>query len=803
MSKLRFIIVALLLLSQFTCSLKAAEETAEPQEQAPVEIEEFKEADVSRKGELGKYYGFSEMEIIKLDWDVANIVIDDIDGDGINDIAVINNLKSRLDILLTVKNPQEAAVKEFFTDENDDINEFSESGKFKKENVLVNVKVLNLVCGDFNGDGLKDFAFYGNPKGLYLLLQKKPTDSQDAKSLIWQNLKKIKIDDGLGFSSAIAADDINADGRNDLLVLSADAVYVLMQQTDGELANPVKFAVTEKPLGIELCDINNDGHRDILLITTDENWPVHIRFGDSTGKFGPQQRYFIDRPAALTIKKDDKDNLIYTVDLQSNRLNCYKYSPQITEKDKKIPIVYYPLEASATSTYSDIVAGDFDGDGLYDIVVSNPTSAQITLFRNTAGKGLEKGIDFPALSETLKISIANIDGDSKDELVSLSVKEKTLGISSYENERFLFPQPIDTGGEPLAFEICDANGSGRTDCAVIVKDANDARFFAVIYGINRSSGEKVSDKLYLKDVLSNPENLKALDFDGNGLCDFIVFISSYSDPIFIRQTAAGVFEILDKPSAGLSLIKSARPEGIFTDDIDGKNGNEILIAQGNFARNVIFDTNAGRWDIVDQYNAAGTANTITSAVSFDIDGDSEKEIILFDSARQVMQILKKDKDNIFRFSIEQEIGSWQLKKVMIADVGADGAGAIILFDGKKFALISPAAQQGFLEQMFSYETDVKDGKYARIAVGHLNTLGIADLVVLEYTKAYIEILAMQDAFKPQLAMRFKVFEQKSFEEEQQRQLIEPRQIEIADVTGDGKDDIIIIVHDRIIVYPQD
>jgi hypothetical protein len=32
---------------------------------------------------------------------------------------------------------------------------------------------------------------------------------------------------------------------------------------------------------------------------------------------------------------------------------------------------------------------------------------------------------------------------------------------------------------------------------------------------------------------------------------------------------------------------------------------------------------------------------------------------------------------------------------------------------------------------------------------------------------------------------------------------EPREALISDVTGDGKSDLIVLVHDRILVYPQD
>jgi hypothetical protein len=58
--------------------------------------------------------------------------------------------------------------------------------------------------------------------------------------------------------------------------------------------------------------------------------------------------------------------------------------------------------------------------------------------------------------------------------------------------------------------------------------------------------------------------------------------------------------------------------------------------------------------------------------------------------------------------------------------------------------------------------------------------------------------------KPIPAMRFKVFEQKSYHDrERGKPSVEPRELKIADVTGDGKEDLVTVIHDRIIVYPQD
>ncbi len=52
------------------------------------------------------------------------------------------------------------------------------------------------------------------------------------------------------------------------------------------------------------------------------------------------------------------------------------------------------------------------------------------------------------------------------------------------------------------------------------------------------------------------------------------------------------------------------------------------------------------------------------------------------------------------------------------------------------------------------------------------------------------------------ANRWQVFEEKTFRG-RHSDLPEPREAIVTDLTGDGKKDLAVIVHDRIIVYPQE
>jgi len=134
--------------------------------------------------------------------------------------------------------------------------------------------------------------------------------------------------------------------------------------------------------------------------------------------------------------------------------------------------------------------------------------------------------------------------------------------------------------------------------------------------------------------------------------------------------------------------------------------------------------------------------------------------------------------------------------------------SIVLFDSEKFALITPHGETNIpcqLHRQFSYETKIKDGRYGNLAAGDINSDGWTDIVMVEYKRNHIEILALDSGNKPVPAMRFKIFEEKSYRGSKRvaQNATEPRELAVADVSGDGKNDLVTIIHDRIIIYPQD
>ena len=777
--------------------------------------------------DISVYYGFEEMEMIKLDWGIQNLRVADLNADGRKDIVIANNRRARIELLMQ-KETIGPGEKDFAIDPNDiDINAITPPTRFEQQNIAVSEKLLSMVCGDLNSDGRTDLAYYGEPEGLYILLQEVEEDAaEDSLSTSWPAREKIDIDDGLPTSNALVCADLNNDGADDLALAGRDCIYIITQEKDGTLSEPEKYPTSAQTLGVEVGDLNGDHIKDIILVTNDREKPLRVRFGLKTGQLGPQMQFSIERPLALMLHDINKSggDEVLTVDSMSGRLICYQLAAE-NRKDADWPILLYPLASGQDDTKRDLVLGDFDGDGLTDVVISEPGAAELILYRQTAGLGLAEPVRFPAFADITSLSAVDIDADGKTELGVFSLKEKVIGTSEFEDDRLSFPKPIGLKGEPLAMELTDIDGDDSIDCLYISRDDNDVRILRAVYNLAQSekdrtdstdgtSGKSGPAELALKlEVLTaNPDGLKVLDVDQDGLMDALIFVS-YEPPILVRQVKKNEFEVVDSPNAQSSLIKDASLRSISVANVDGKAGDELLIAQQNFARSLVFSE--GRtWNVIDQYNAKSKENQISAVAAFNLYAENSTErpsILLLDGQKGQLQILKAGEDKTYRVEQVLDVGNFNAAahlKMLYAPLTGSDVKSLLLFDSKKFALITPPSGKNSakrLEQQFSYGTKIKDGIYGNIAAGDINSDGRTDIIMVEYARSHIEILALDADQKPVPAMRFKIFEEKSYRDAKSRPKAsaEPRELTVADVTGDGKEDLVTVIHDRIIIYPQD
>ncbi|MDR1011840.1 MAG: hypothetical protein LBM04_12085, partial [Opitutaceae bacterium] len=105
----------------------------------------------------------------------------------------------------------------------------------------------------------------------------------------------------------------------------------------------------------------------------------------------------------------------------------------------------------------------------------------------------------------------------------------------------------------------------------------------------------------------------------------------------------------------------------------------------------------------------------------------------------------------------------------------------------------------------THTTDLPNISYADIIAGDLDNDGQPEIICVDPVKNLLEILH-RDAggVRWESLMHFKVFEIDQHYQGRRGTPLEPRETVIANLTADpsGKKSILLLVHDRVLIYPQ-
>src|SRR5687768_14555497 len=105
---------------------------------------------------LSDFFGFGDLEVVKIDKNAGPITVADMNADGLNDLIAVNDFASRIEIHYQKKN----ASPEDEVAQPSHVNEFPEHWRFRREFVSVTHQVSAVVPFDYDGDGALDL-FYG------------------------------------------------------------------------------------------------------------------------------------------------------------------------------------------------------------------------------------------------------------------------------------------------------------------------------------------------------------------------------------------------------------------------------------------------------------------------------------------------------------------------------------------------------------------------------------------------------------------------------------------------------------------
>ena len=299
-----------------------------------------------------------------------------------------------------------------------------------------------------------------------------------------------------------------------------------------------------------------------------------------------------------------------------------------------------PIDTTVGNLPSDVVAGDFDGDGKPDLAVANTEDNTISIYRNTGSKGI---ISFAAKLNVAtieegpqKIVTGDINGDGKLDMVlaGRTILEVLINTSSGGNISFAAPYTSFATGGPGVHDIslADLDGDGRVDIVV----TNTANFTVLVFYNTTTNGVvSFSSILNNKNLVydaPNPLSVTTADLDNDGKPEIIVGnLLSASNP-------SGILLILKNTSTGPGTISFAGSyytyspvnfNGLAVTDFDGDLKSDIaLIDEINNKVYVLKNTTVGSnitFASIAEFATGVSPSTIEIA---DLNGDKRPDIVI-------------------------------------------------------------------------------------------------------------------------------------------------------------------------------
>ena len=739
---------------------------------------------------LAGYYGFLPVEITKVDPRAHSVVTGDFNHDSLADLAVVNNGHSRIDLLLQLAKPKAGKV----ADKNDrNANAINDHWRLDLKKLPVDRPVAALSTGDLNSDGRADLAYFGTPDRLMIQLQGANGE--------WKDKKEIRLADVDAKPWSLVIGDVNNDTLQDLIVMGKRNTYLLHQQTDGTLASPILLRNTADEVGLGMIqDLDGDGRNDLFYHATEkENRYICARLQDSLGQLGPELRFDnVQNLRGVTLyDMDGKAGAeVLVIDGQTNRVRMMQVH-RATEGELGAKLIQYGIGGG--SDVGELALGDLDGDRLQEVVVANPERASVVVFHQRAKSGLDIGTDFPSFLGVSQIRVADLNGDAKAEVIVLSPKENTIGVSRFEEGKLTCPESLAIDGSVKSFDVIDLDNDGAVEIVAVIDGGGrgSEKKTSLVIGKRDSAGtwnfaseDRKPTELKLNAA---PERLMMTDVNLDGRPDYLFFLNGKPPQVILADekglpaaTATGGVPLGD---VGLGAVTSARLAE-----------PSLLVSQGNFVRSVRLDEQ-GRWQVVEQFNADDSTAKIAGSAVLDLDGKPGDELVMVDTGASKLRVFQNVAGS-FKPWKTLDLGRFPFKSAVVGDLNGDGRTDLILNGGMKFAVLYAGHSDPELKEIASYESPRKEVFLMDLVAGDVNSDGHPEICVLDTNAHLVEIVAYRADQGLLPGMNFKVFEEKSFQGPN-RTGTQPREALIADVTGDSRPDLILLCHDRILVYPQD
>jgi hypothetical protein len=749
--------------------------------------------------DLAGYFGFDQPRIIVVDPGAGPALAVDMNEDGLTDLVVVNNRKSRLEIHTQRTEPLSFSERE----RGFSANELPPNEWYDRVDVPLAHRVTAFRVHDVDADGLLDIVYAGQPAEIVTVRQTATMTFEVADRRRARGLST--------GSSSLEIADVQGDSAPELVAIVDGRIQVFDLGPAGPVGEPKVLGSGGQLAAFFIEDYNGDGLTEILGVVPQGDAPLRMWIQERViganlamkyGTLGAELRFEMPNLIEVsTVRMPGHDAAsIGVIESQTRRVVLYDLATEPVEdlseagaaaEREALPEVY-AFRGGANRDRS-VISVDIDGDGLADLLSTDNSANSIVLHRQAQGVGIGQSEMFSAFKQPKVIASGNWQSDQPVVFV-LSEEEKTVGVAEYDRttDRLGFPQPISiatAGATPVAMNALQTTRGPAL--AVVVRDRRDHTV-----EIHTPAGDPVI--VPLEGINRPPQSILAADFDRDGQMDIALFTPNEPMIMVSGVDTDQPVVLTNREMPQFGLVQAAGPENTALLDANGDGSMELLIADQNFVRAARYDAQTG-WRVVDQITMPDASSRLSALTTLKVDG--RETIAASDTSSDLLILMSRDNAGAWRIADKLRTPGLRTTGLRAGSFTGDGTPNVLALTEDSFAVVRLAGERVTLDEFAVYRSDAEDRFEHDLTFGDVNADGYMDMIVLDASEQMCQIFTFSASRKLHFANEFKVFETRLFQQGGGR-TFEPSAAIIADLTGDNRKDLILQVHDRILIYPQ-
>ncbi len=295
---------------------------------------------------------------------------------------------------------------------------------------------VRVVTGDFNGDGIPDILVLDsgaapNFQGtLSLLLGNGDGTFQAARTIIFNG--------NAVFPRDMIVADFNGDGKLDVAISDIvvtigrdlDEVDVLLGNGDGtfQTARSMILPIGADPRGLAVGDVNDDGIPDLAVAT---HFGVTVFLGTGDGTFGRE----------LDIPDANEPQAVAIADLNGDGAPDLVVTHSFPDREFLSILLgrgdgtFQAGGDFPTGRFSAVVAvGDFNGDGIPDLVVANQANSDISVLIGNGDGTFQPTVNYLTGIGPQGLVVADFNGDGADDIAVTSSVANDVSVLLNQND---------------------------------------------------------------------------------------------------------------------------------------------------------------------------------------------------------------------------------------------------------------------------------------------------------------------------------------------------------------------------------